>query len=158
MSAQIPTEEEVLGYFQKLSNWGRWGPDDELGTPNLITPEKTKRALATVQEGVTVSLSRDVLWEGAADVPSPPVHFMLESGEGWASGQKAPHPKTQLIMSDLAYVVMRLGEYYTNEEVRAWLYARHPQLDGARAIDLIHADRSEEVIAILDRLDADAYL
>jgi len=76
----------------------------------------------------------------------------------WASGQKSPHPKTQLIMSDLAYVVMRLGAYYSNEEVRAWLYARHPQLDGARAIDLIHDDRSEAVLAILDRLDADAYL
>ena len=76
----------------------------------------------------------------------------------WASGQKSPHPKTQLIMSDLAYVVMRLSEYYSNEEIRAWLYARHPQLDGARAIDLIHDDRSEEIIAILDRLDADAYL
>lgn len=76
----------------------------------------------------------------------------------WASGQKSPHPKTQLIMSDLSYVVMRLSEYYADEEVRAWLYARHPQLNGARAIDLIHDDRSEEVIAILDRLDADAYL
>jgi transcriptional regulator with XRE-family HTH domain len=76
----------------------------------------------------------------------------------WASGQKSPHPRTQLIMSDLAYVVMRLSEYYAHEEVRAWLYARHPQLDGARAIDLIHDDRSEEVLAILDRLDADAYL
>ncbi len=76
----------------------------------------------------------------------------------WASGQKTPHPKTQLIMSDLAYIVMRLSEYYSDEEVRAWLYARHPQLDGARAIDLIHDDKSEQVIAILDRLDADAYL
>ena len=88
MPAPIPSEDEVLGYFEKLSNWGRWGPDDELGTPNLITPEKTKRALATVQEGVSVSLSRDILWESAADVPSPPVHYMLESGEGWASGEK----------------------------------------------------------------------
>jgi uncharacterized protein (DUF2384 family) len=61
-------------------------------------------------------------------------------------------------MSDLAYVVMRLSEYYDHEEVRAWLYARHPQLEGARAIDLIHGDRSEEVLAIIDRLDADAYL
>mgnify|MGYP003571123808 CR=1 FL=1 len=76
----------------------------------------------------------------------------------WASGQKSPHPKTQLSMSDLSYVVMRLSEYYSNEEVRAWLYARHPQLNGERAIDLIHDDRSEEVIAILDRLDADVYL
>ena len=88
MASQIPTEAEVLGYFDKLSNWGRWGPDDELGTPNLITPEKTRRALATVQEGFSVSLSREVMWEAAADVPSPPVHFMVESGEGWASGDK----------------------------------------------------------------------
>ncbi len=76
----------------------------------------------------------------------------------WNSGQKSPHPQTQLIMSDLSYVVMRLGEYYGHEEVRAWLYSRHPQLDGNRAIDLIHDQRTEEVIAILDRLDADAYL
>ena len=76
----------------------------------------------------------------------------------WARGQKSPHPKTQLIMSDLSYVVMRLSEYYSQEEVRAWLYARHPQLEGERAVDLIHGERTEEVIAILDRLDADAYL
>lgn len=76
----------------------------------------------------------------------------------WNSGQKSPHPRTQLIMSDLSYVVLRLSEYYGAEEVRAWLYARHPQLDGARAIDLIHDERTEEVIAILDRLDADAYV
>ena len=76
----------------------------------------------------------------------------------WGSGQKSPHPKTQLIMSDLSYVVMRLSEYYSHEEVRAWLYARHPQLEGRRAIDLIHDERTEEVIAILDRLEADAYI
>ena len=76
----------------------------------------------------------------------------------WSSGRKSPHPKTQLIMSDLSYVVMRLSEYYSHEEVRAWLYARHPQLEGQRAIDLIHDERTEDVIAILDRLDADSYL
>ena len=63
----------------------------------------------------------------------------------WSSGRKSPHPKTQLIMSDLSYVVMRLSEYYSQEEVRAWLYARHPQLEGRRAIDLIHAERTEDV-------------
>ena len=76
----------------------------------------------------------------------------------WSSGRKSPHPKTQLVMSDLSYVVMRLSEYYSQEEVRAWLYARHPQLEGRRAIDLIQDERTEEVISILDRLDADAYL
>ena len=53
---------------------------------------------------------------------------------------------------------MRLSEYYSPEEIRAWLYSRHPQLDGARAMDLIQKDRSEEVLNILDRLDADVYL
>ena len=76
----------------------------------------------------------------------------------WANGRKTPHPRTQLIMSDLSYVVLRLSDYYSREEIRTWLYALHPQLDGARAIDLIHSQRTEEVIAILDRLDADAYL
>ena len=76
----------------------------------------------------------------------------------WGSGEKSPDPHTQLILSDLSCVVMRLAEFYGHEEVRAWLYARHPQLDGARAVDLIHDERTEEVIAILDRLDADAYL
>jgi uncharacterized protein (DUF2384 family) len=76
----------------------------------------------------------------------------------WSNGLKSPHSRTQLILSDLHYIVMRLSEYYGPEEIRAWLYARHPQLDGARAIDLIHEDRSEEVLNILDRLDADVYL
>lgn len=76
----------------------------------------------------------------------------------WTNNQKSPHPRTQLILSDLHYVVMRLSEYYSAEEVRAWLYARHPQLEGERAIDLIHENRSEEVLNVLDRLDADVYL
>ena len=88
MPGQIPPEREVLGYFQSLSNWGRWGKDDQLGALNLITQDKTRRAIATVQEGATVSLARTVRFESTADAPTPPVHFMVESGEGWASGQK----------------------------------------------------------------------
>ncbi len=76
----------------------------------------------------------------------------------WVNGHKAPRPLTQLIISDLAYVIMRLGEYYRQEQVRAWLYAPHPQLEGKRAIDLIRNKQTEEVIAILDRLDAEAYI
>ena len=88
MQANIPSEEEVLGYFKSLSNWGRWGAEDQLGTPNLITPGKTKRAVETVKEGVCVSLSRTISFDASADAPTPPVHFMVETGEGWASGDK----------------------------------------------------------------------
>ena len=76
----------------------------------------------------------------------------------WGSGQKSPDSQTELFISDLSHVVTRLGEYYGHEEIRAWLYARHPQLDCERAVDLIHDHRTAEVIATLDRLDADAYL
>ena len=76
----------------------------------------------------------------------------------WTNGQKIPHPRTQIILSDLHYVVMRLDVYYTPEEIRLWLYARHAQLDGRRAIDVIHEAKTEEVISILDRADADVYL
>ena len=76
----------------------------------------------------------------------------------WANGAAAPKPETQLFLSDLHYIVQRLDEYYSPQEVRAWLYARHPQLDGERAIDVILNDASTRVLAILDRLDADVYL
>jgi transcriptional regulator with XRE-family HTH domain len=76
----------------------------------------------------------------------------------WKSGGVKPQPGTQLILSDLHYVVGRLREYYTADEIRMWLYARHPQLDGARAIDLINQNRSEDVLRVLDRLDADIFL
>ncbi len=76
----------------------------------------------------------------------------------WKSGTVKPQPSTQLVLSDLHYVVGRLREYYAADEIRTWLYARHPQLAGARAIDLINQNRSEDVLRVLDRLDADVYL
>lgn len=80
---RVPDEAEVLGYFEELSNWGRWGPDDELGTLNLITPEKRRQALALAREGVSVGCARPIIHEGAGvpDVLWPPLHFMLRSGE-----------------------------------------------------------------------------
>jgi transcriptional regulator with XRE-family HTH domain len=76
----------------------------------------------------------------------------------WKSGTVRPQPGAQLVLSDLHYIVGRLREYYTADEIRTWLYARHPELGGARAIDLINQNRSEDVLRVLDRLDADAYL
>ena len=75
----------------------------------------------------------------------------------WTSGASFPHPKTQLMISDLRYVVDRLAELYDPEETRVWLYSRHRLLDGARAIDLIHAGRAEEVLTAIESLNEGAY-
>jgi uncharacterized protein (DUF2384 family) len=76
----------------------------------------------------------------------------------WKAGSMKPHPRNELILSDLHFIVGRLQEYYSPEEIRSWLYARHPQLEGQRAIDLIHEGKSIEVLRVLDRLDAGAFL
>lgn len=76
---------------------------------------------------------------------------------GWASGKASPHPKTQLIISDLKYVVDRLAEFYSPEETRIWLYAKHPLLEGARAIDLIHDQQTDRVLAVIESLADGTY-
>ncbi len=45
-------------WMQDISNWGRWGDEDELGTLNLITPQKRIEAAQLVSDGVSVSMSR----------------------------------------------------------------------------------------------------
>ena len=75
----------------------------------------------------------------------------------WASGKASPHPRTQLIISDLRYVVDRLAEFYTPDETRLWLYAKHPLMDGARAIDLIHEGQADRVLAVIESLADSAY-
>ncbi|TVR10840.1 MAG: DUF2384 domain-containing protein [Salinarimonadaceae bacterium] len=76
----------------------------------------------------------------------------------WKSGDFKPQPRNELILSDLYYVVGRLQEYYSPDEIRSWLYARHPQLSGERAIDLINQSRTVDVLAVLDRLDNEVYV
>ena len=82
MPDNTPAESEVLGYFQSLSNWGRWGDEDQLGTLNLITPEKRLQARFLIQDGATVSCATTVTFDAAPDSSLTPLHFMIESGEG----------------------------------------------------------------------------
>ncbi len=52
--------DEVIGYLEQGRNWGRWGDDDQVGAPNLITEEKVRQATALVTQGRSISLSRTV--------------------------------------------------------------------------------------------------
>ncbi len=61
------TLETLALWERELSNWGRWGPNDQRGTLNLITPEKTRQAAALVREGITVTLQHFVTLEEAID-------------------------------------------------------------------------------------------
>lgn len=49
------------------STWGDWGPDDQLGRLNLLTPERRRAAAAEVREGLAFGLSLPL------DIPGKPV-------------------------------------------------------------------------------------
>jgi kynurenine formamidase len=84
VNAQAPemNQADIDRLMKELSNWGRWGKEDQLGTLNLITPQKRIQAAALVKSGIAVSLARNVEKESSADNPMPFTHKMLSTGKG----------------------------------------------------------------------------
>ncbi|HSF04582.1 MAG TPA: cyclase family protein [Methylomirabilota bacterium] len=80
--AQAPSEADVIKMIDSLSNWGRWGADDQLGTINFVTAQTRRRAARLVSDGVSVTCARPISTEIAADTTFQPVRFMVDSGEG----------------------------------------------------------------------------
>jgi kynurenine formamidase len=76
------TESDVVRYLTDLSNWGRWGADDQIGTLNLITPQVSGDAAELVREGRAVSCSWSMGGTGQHTPGTGPQRFMIRSGEG----------------------------------------------------------------------------
>lgn len=83
----VPSQDQLLAWMSELSNWGRWGDDDQRGTLNLISPAKTASATALVREGTTVSCAQPIIYTAAADLPRPPQFFMTSSGDPYRPGE-----------------------------------------------------------------------
>ena len=69
---------EFEAMFEAVKNWGRWGPDDQLGTLNYITPDHIRAATALVQAGRSVSLSIPINTASGPDNPNPALHYMSQ--------------------------------------------------------------------------------
>ena len=86
--------DEIQEFHTSLSNWGRFGDKDQLGTLNLITAEKRVAAAALVRSGRTVSCSRPLATEPGPHNPQPVRHLMLATvSEGYGGDYfaMAPH-------------------------------------------------------------------
>lgn len=70
------TVEEFEELFESLKNWGKWGPQDERGTLNYITPEKVVHAAGLVQSGRSVSMEIPINTLAGPDNPNPAIHYM----------------------------------------------------------------------------------
>jgi kynurenine formamidase len=75
------TAAEMQALADSVSNWGRWGPDDERGTLNHLTPAHARAAAALVIRGLTVSLSRDFPVSPGPENPWPAQHHMVIAGD-----------------------------------------------------------------------------
>jgi hypothetical protein len=75
-----------------------------------------------------------------------------ETVSRWRQGKAFPRPDAQKRLMELEYIIDRLSDIYTPEEARLWLYARQKLLGGSIPAALIQADRTDELIAVIDQL------
>jgi kynurenine formamidase len=75
------TAAEFRELFEAVSNWGRWGTDDERGALNYLTPARVLEAARLVRTGETVTLSLPLNTRLGIDNPSPADHHMTMLGD-----------------------------------------------------------------------------
>jgi kynurenine formamidase len=119
---------EFRELFDRVSTWGRWGPDDERGALNYLTPKRIASAATLARGGRTVSLSRPLNTEREADNPEPADHHMTMLGSNGPS-------------DGLAFVKDYIGVDYHNDSHSHLDALCHVAYDGqlynGRSADLV---------------------
>jgi kynurenine formamidase len=73
------SETEFRALFDAVSNWGRWGEEDERGALNELTADRIAAAARLVRAGETVTLSLPLNTQGGLHNPEPAIHSMTLS-------------------------------------------------------------------------------
>jgi kynurenine formamidase len=96
--------DRIRDIARRVSNWGRWGAEDERGTINFITPEVIRRAAACVRHGTVFSLALPL----AADGPQfgqggrvNPLHLMTSLGNQLGPDPDGPRYSDDVIVMPL---------------------------------------------------------
>jgi len=87
MSGAELSAEEFTALFDAVSNWGRWGAEDERGALNHLTPERIAAAARLVRSGETVTLARPLDTRPGAANPEPAEHRMTMLAETQPEGE-----------------------------------------------------------------------
>jgi kynurenine formamidase len=77
--AVLETRDGFERFVTERRNWGRWGTNDQLGTVNLISPEKRREAAALVTAGISVGLARPLATEPRPDNPKPALQYLVKN-------------------------------------------------------------------------------
>lgn len=76
----------------------------------------------------------------------------------WQTGRTSPQPGSLDRLLKLDWIADQLGSVYEPDEARLWLFSPHTELDGRSAAELIAEGRTEEVLAIIDRLQSSSHV
>ena len=94
-TSTLTAAQAIADTAARYRNWGRWGPDDRLGTVNFIDEAKRRQAAALVRRGVSISLSQSFDTDGPQKGwrrRTNPVHTMTDTGTDAAAGKQGfPH-------------------------------------------------------------------
>jgi len=86
-----PEQQPIMGKaefdqtMKSLSNWGRWGKEDQLGALNLITARKRIQAAKLVKTGISISLAHNLFTEKVGKTPAFELH-MVNTGTPGSGG------------------------------------------------------------------------
>jgi hypothetical protein len=112
--------------YSEVSNWGRWGSEDEYGTLNHLTAESVIAAAGLVATGRVVSMARD--WDkiAAPDNPRPALHYLIQLEEKDSDTQLGSY-NGDFIGSDYHGRAVTHVDALCHYEFRGHLYNGTPQ-------------------------------
>jgi kynurenine formamidase len=137
MSADYSTAD-LDRLFTELSNWQRWGADDERGALNHLTREHRVRAATLVRDGDAISLARNLATSPSPENPYPAHHHMLAAGDARDStGIPGYEAARDYVGSDVHGLGVTHVDALSHMFVRGEMYSGRPasevRSDGARA-------------------------
>lgn len=142
----VPSKAELDAMYERLKNWGRWGDDDQRGTLNHLTPERSAAAAALVRDGVTVSLAHNLGTDPSPENPHPAHHHMLASGDARDSNGIPGYEAAR------DYVGLDVhGLYTTHVDALSHMFVRG-EMYGGRPASEVRSDgaRSNTIMSMAD--------
>jgi kynurenine formamidase len=135
---------------RNLSNWGRWGAEDEVGTLNLITPDKRLRAADCVRSGTVMSLALEL----RSDRPQAPgsgrlnpQHVMTETGS-----DAAIQDSVTAFSDDILAMSVHAATHW---DALSHVFHRGLMYNGRACTEVTSAGaRANDIVGVADRLVA----
>jgi kynurenine formamidase len=142
----VPAKDELDEMYERLKNWSRWGDDDQRGTLNHLTPERSAAAAALVRDGTTVSLAHNLGTDPSPENPHPAHHHMLASGDARDSNGIPGYEAAR------DYVGLDVhGLYTTHVDALSHMFVRG-EMYGGRPASEVRSDgaRSNTIMSMAD--------